>query len=221
MTRSRVLIVSALVLSVAVASEGLAQEPDPGAFVKGLVEAINSKSPDRRKALLHPKALPCASGEAGSFYEETVARQARRPVPADYKWKITPIPPNQPLMFADQFDYPIRPTHLLQLDFETGPSSSTTMIVQLVHDANHWREVAVCPKPEVVKAARAAKEARAKHAGRVQGLAASAAPELKGTVIKLFNEGRRIEAFKHYASVTGEDLATAKAVVELLARHTR
>jgi hypothetical protein len=221
MTRSRVLIVGTLVLSVAVASNGLAQEPDQGAFVKGLVEAINSKSPDRRKALLHPTSLSCTSGEAGSFYEETVARQARRPVPADYKWKITPIPANEPLMFADQFDYPVRPTHLLQLDFETGPSSSTTMIVQLVHDANHWREVAVCPKLEVVRAARAAKEARAKHVKKVQALAARAPAPLRETVVKLFNEGRRIEAFKHYASATGEDLATAKAVVEVLAGHAR
>jgi hypothetical protein len=34
-------------------------------------------------------------------------------------------------------------------------------------------------------------------------------------------EGRRVEAFKHYASVSGEDLATAKDVVELLAGHPR
>lgn len=208
-------------LLAGVASDGLAQAPDPGAFVKELVEAINSKSPDRRKALLHPKALPCASGEAGSFFDEMVARQARRGVPADYKWKITPLSPAEPLMFADKLDYPIRPTHLLQLDFMTGPNRSATMILQLVSDAGQWREVMPCPKPETLAAARAAREARAKHAERVQALAASASLELKATVIRLFREGRRIEAFKHYVSVSGEDLATAKDVVEFLAGHTR
>ncbi|MDP3768222.1 MAG: hypothetical protein Q8S13_09415, partial [Dehalococcoidia bacterium] len=212
----------ALILSVAGASDAPAQATDPGgAFVKDLVTAINSKSPDRRKALLHPTSLSCTSGEAGAFHDQIVTRQARRPVPADYKWKITPIPADQPLMFADQFDYPIRPTHLLQLDFQTEPRRSTTMIFQLVHDANQWREMTPCPKPETIAAARAAKDARAKHAEKVQALAASTPTPLREAVVRLFKEGRRVEAFKHYASVTGEDLATAKDVVELLAGHSR
>jgi len=210
-----------LVLAAA-ASEAPAQGPALGdAFVRELVAAINSKSPDRRKALLHPKALPCASGESGAFYQEIVARQARRTVPATSTWKITPVPPDQPLMFAEQFDYPVRPTHLLQLDFPTGPQSSTTMILQLARDGSGWREVIPCPKPETLAAARAAREARAKHSARVRALVAGTPSELRETVVRLFNEGRRVEAFKHYASVSGEDLATAKDVVELLAAPSR
>ena len=220
MTRSRVLLVGVLVL-LAVASEGLGREPDPGAFVKELVEAINSKSLDRRRALLHPKAVPCTHGEPGSFYEETVARQGRRGVPADYTWKLAPILADQPVMFADKFDYPIRPTHLLQLDFKTGTNSHTTLILQLARDANRWREVTPCPKAETIAEARVAKEARAKQTARVQALAGSVPAPLQETVVRLFKEGRRIEAYKHYASVTGEDLATARDVVELLAGHAR
>lgn len=221
MSPFRLLLLGALAVSVAVVDGGPAGGADQDDFVTKLVRAINSKSLEHRKALLHPKALACASGDAGAFYAETVARQARRGVPAGFTWKVTPIPADQALMFADQFDYPIRPTHLLQVDFPTGPSSSTTMILQLVYDTNRWHELAVCPKPEVLKAARAASEARAKHAEKVRALAASASAPLRDAVVRLFNEGRRIEAFKHYASATGEDLATSKAVVELLARHPR
>jgi hypothetical protein len=206
------------VLLAVAADNAPAQAADQAdAFVQTLVGAINSKSVDRRKALLHPKTLPCASGESGSFYDEIFARQARRTVPADYKWTITPVPPDQPPMFADKFEYPVRPTHLLQLDFETGPSSSTTMVVQIVYDANQWRQVAACPKPETIAAARAATQARAKQEERVRALVAGTAPELSVAVVKLFRDGRRVEAFKHYASASGEDLATAKAVVEQLA----
>ncbi len=221
MTRSGVAM-GALVLLAAAVSDVVAHGAEPGgAFVKSLVEAINSKNADRRKALLHPKSLVCASGESASFYDETLARQARHTVPASYKWKLTPVPPDQPPMFADRFDYPIRPTHLLQLDFDTGPNSSTTMILQVVHDAGQWREVTACPKPETVAAARAARQAQAKHAERVQALAAGTAPPLREAVVRLFREGRRLDAFKHYSSVSGEDLATAKAVVELLAERAR
>lgn len=66
---------------------------------------------------MHPKSLVCATAEPGSFYYWAVTRQARNTVPADYKWKMTPVPTDQPLMFSDKFDYPIRPTHVLQLDF--------------------------------------------------------------------------------------------------------
>ena len=44
-------------------------------FVVRFVEAINSKSVERRRALLHPKSLPCASTASDSFYVWMVTRQ--------------------------------------------------------------------------------------------------------------------------------------------------
>lgn len=220
MSPFRWVLLGALALSAVIVVDAQASR-DRDAFVGELVEAINSKNLERRKALLHPRTLPCASGDAGAVYAETVARQARRGVPAGFTWRITPVPADQPLMFADQLDYPVRPTHLLQLDFSTGPNSSTTMILQLVYDANRWHELAACPKAGVLEAARAAGEARAKLAKKVEALAASTPAALRDVVVRLVNEGRRIEAFKHFASATGEDLATSKAVVELLAESPR
>lgn len=222
MTRSRVLIVGALLLLAVVAGNALAQGTDEaGAFVKNLVEAVNSKSLDRRKALVHPKALVCATAERASFYHWMVTQQARDTVPADYKWKITPSPPDQPLMFADKFDYPIRPTHVLQLDFETGPSRSMTMILLIVYDAKQWHEVIACPKPETIAAWQAARQAKAKRAERVQALAAKIPPQLKVRVMDLVKQGRSIDAIKHYQNASGEDLTTAVEVVELLTSQAR
>lgn len=222
MTRACVRIVCVLIPLTVMAGNARAQgEGQADAFVRSFVEAINSKSLDRRKALVHPKSLVCASAEPDSAYHWMVTRQARNTVPTDYKWKIAPVAPDQPPMFADKFDYPIRPTHLLQLDFATGPSRSTTMILQVVYDAEQWHEVIACPKPETVIAGRAARQAEAGRAERVKALVANIPPPLKETVVRLFKEGRRIDAYKHYVSATGEDLATAKDVVELLAASTR
>ncbi len=222
MTRSCILIVGALLLLAVAAGNALPQGTDEaGAFVKRLVEAINSKSLDRRKALVHPKSLVCATAEPGSFYHWMVTRQARSTLPADYKWKTTPVPPDQPLMFADKFDYPIRPTHVLQLDFETGPGRGMTMIFQIVYDAKQWHEVIACPKPETIAAGQAARQAEARQAERVQALAAKIPPQLKEQVMELLKQGRRIDAIKHYQDASGEDLTTAVDVVELLNSQAR
>ena len=212
------MVCAGILLAVAARAVPAGAADQDAAFVQSLVDAINSKSLDRRKALLAPLSRVCASGDSEPFYNWTVTRQARRPIPAGYKWKISAIPPDQPLMFADRFDYPVRPSHLLQLDFETGQNSATTMLVMLVRDAGQWREVVACPKPETIAAARVAEQQRAKHEDRVRALAASAPADLKDAVVKLIKEGRRVEAFKRYSEVTGEDLATSKDVVELLAR---
>ena len=55
-------------------------------------------------------------------------------------------------MFAEQFDYPVRPTHLLQIDFATGSNSSTTLLLQVVREGQEWREVVPCPRPETIAA---------------------------------------------------------------------
>jgi hypothetical protein len=209
-------IVGAVVLLAAAAGSALPQETDR-AFVASVVEALNSKSLERRRALLHPKSLPCAGTEADSFYSWMLARQFKDTVPANYKWKLTPIPSTEPLMFADHFDYPIRPTHTLQLDFSPAPFHIKTMLLQVVHEGNRWYEMMPCPKPETIAAARAARKAEAERTQRVQALAAAIAPELKAQVLALLKAGRRIEAINHYKAASGEDLTTSTDVVELLA----
>jgi ribosomal protein L7/L12 len=184
------------------------------AFVRALVEAINSKDAAKRKALIHPDSLRCAN-ERDALLDEHFARQAGRTIPLNVSWTLTPAHPGQPL-FADKFDYPVRPTHLLQLDFETGPNRSTTIVLQLAKQGNEWREVSACPKPETVAAAKLAAQARAQHREKVEHLLKNILPQVKGEVVALLKDGRKIEAIRHYRAASGEDLSTAKAVVDAI-----
>jgi hypothetical protein len=187
------------------------------AFVTSVVEALNSKSPERRRALLHPKSLPCAGSEPDSFYTRMVTRQFKDTVPPDYRWKLTPLPADEPLMFADKFDYPVRPTHTLQLDFEPAPHRGKTILLHLVRDATRWYEMTPCPRPETIAAARAARQAEGRRAERVKALVAAMSAELKSHVLELVRAGRRVDATKHYQAASGEDFTTAVEVVDLLA----
>lgn len=81
--------------------------------------------------------------------------------------------------------------------------------------------VAPISAPPTQSAESKAAAARAKQGERVKALVASASPSLKRTVINLLKEGRRVEAVAYYASETGEDITTAKGVVEQLAAQNR
>lgn len=198
-----------------------AQAPDVGGFVSELVAAVTSTSVARRQALLHSTSARCMAGDAAPLYEQMVTRQAREPVLANPRWSIKPIAADTPLMFADKVDYPVRPTHMLQIDFERGANRITTMLLQLVQEGGQWREVMPCPKPETLVEARAAAQERSKREARVPELIAKIAPDVRERIRKLYRDGRRIEAYREYERASGEDLTTARAVVEKLAGEPR
>lgn len=186
-------------------------------FVSDLVQAINSKSIERRIALLHSKSLVCVRADGDSIYHDMFERQARRHIPSNYRSKITPVASGAGPPFGDLFTYPVLPTHVLELTFDTGPSSNTTLVLQLAGEGGRWREVVGCAKPGAVAVMRSARAERRKGAQRAQQLAARMAPGLRDSILALFRRGRRVEAYQRYSKATGEDLATSKQVVDLIA----
>jgi hypothetical protein len=60
-----------------------------------------------------------------------------------------------------------------------------------------------------------------KREARVPELVAKIAPDVRERILKLYREGRRIEAYPEYERASGEDLATARTVVETLAGEPR
>ena len=216
----RLPLAGALVLTVATAAA--AQDVDADrAFANALVAAINAHTLDARAALVHPKARPCITGEVGEWWRESVLRQGRPPVPADATSKISPLSSDDARAASDRFDWPIAPTHVLQLDITDAPAKSRTLLFRLVKEGGRWVEVVPCAKPETVVAIRAARAETARRAERAKALAASTWPELRERVLALYRSGSRIDAYKLYARETGEDLTLARDVVDLLAEGGR
>jgi len=216
-TMARVPIAIFLLLLVPVPKGARAEGTDrQTAFVQALVKAVNSRNKEQQKALLHPGSLACGNAEGISFFDESFFPRTRGSVPANYRWRMTRIPPGQPPMFADKFDYPVRPTHLLHLDYDSGPNRSTTFVVQVIYDGGRWSVASACPTPETAAAAETAKRDRAIRAERARTLANAISPKVKETVVRLMKEGRRVDAIRHYSEATGEDITTAKEVVEIL-----
>jgi hypothetical protein len=196
-------------------AQGVAPER-PEAFAERFVGALRAKNSEQRIALMHPASRACINAQTQPYYDDIFSRQSKYAVTANYKVRVTPVPADGPLMFEDRLYYPLRPTHMIQIDFDTSPYSGASIILQAVYAGARWYEASPCPRPETTPAMQAAKEQRAKQAQRVESLAAQLADPLRAEVVALAKSGRRIDAINKYRDATGEDLTTAKDVVDLL-----
>ena len=127
------------------------------AFVRSLIDAINARTVAARAALVHPQSRACITGDVGEWWRDSVTRQAETPVPADHTWTMMTLSADDARAASDRFDWPLAPTHALQLVLRDGPSTSRTLIVRVAKDGGTWAEVVPCAKPETVQAIRAAK----------------------------------------------------------------
>jgi hypothetical protein len=164
---------AALLLALPAAAARAQAEAD--AFVKVLVDAINSKDPQQRRALLHADSLRCETPGKDALLDEQFARQSRFPIPGTVAWRLTAAPPGRP-MFSDRFDYPVRPTHLMQLDVKGDNNETMYVVLQLARQAGAWREVVGCPKPETMAAARRVALPKAEGEGKASLLVSTMAP---------------------------------------------
>ena len=127
-------------------------------FVLQMVGAINAHTVAARAALVHPQSRPCITGDVGEWWRDSATRWAETPVPADHTWTIAPLSSDDARAASDRFDWPLAPTHALQLVMRDAPSKSRTLLVRLAKNGGAWAEVVPCAKSETVKAIRAERD---------------------------------------------------------------
>jgi hypothetical protein len=152
----RIALACALVLATA-AGAAAQSAGDEQKFALDLINAINARTVEARAALVHSKSRACITGEVGEWWRDSVMRWAESPVPADRTWSMMPLPADEARAASDRFDWPLAPTHALQLVMRDGPSASRTLLVRAARDGPRWAEVVPCAKPETVQAIRAQK----------------------------------------------------------------
>jgi hypothetical protein len=187
-------------------------------FVAEYVAAVNARDAERFRRLVHPRSLACVTDANRDFYDDWVARAFRHTLPDTYRLtSVRTIPANAPAMVPPGMAmYPLPPTHQMQIDAETGPHRSLSIILQVTPSAGAWLQVMPCPTTEGLNAFRAARKANAAQDARAKDLAAALQEPLRGEISALVKAGKKIDAIKHYQAASGEDLTTAKGVVEAL-----
>ena len=187
-------------------------------FVAEYVAAVNARDAERFRRLVHPRSLACITDANRDFYDDWVARIFRHTLPDTYRLaSVRTIPANAPALVPPGMAvYPLPPTHQIQIDAETGANRSLSIILQVTPSAGAWLQVMPCPTTEGLNAFRAARKANAAQGARAKDLAAALQEPIRGEISALVKAGKKIDAIKHYQAASGEDLTTAKSVVEAL-----
>ena len=141
------------------AGEAAAIQAGHRTFAADYVAAVNSREVERWRRLVHPKSLACITDQNRDFFDDMAARALRRTLSGPYR--IVSVralgkgaPPGMPPAMGS---YPVQPTHQIQIDLDTGPTSSVTVIRDLALSNGVWLEVLPCPTVEGLAAFRAAK----------------------------------------------------------------
>jgi hypothetical protein len=217
-TMRRLLPAFGLALLLALAATPALAQTEAGDFVKALVDAINSKQADNRMALMNTESLKCANPGQRQVLEEQFARQSRFPIPGTVAWRLTAARPGKP-MFSDRFDYPVRPTHILQLDVKGENSESMYVVLQLARQGGEWREIAGCPKAGTVAPDQRVAAAKAGADDKAELLVKTMSPKLKEALVALIRADQKDAAVRVYREASAQDEATARAVIDRLAKQ--
>lgn len=186
-------------------------------FAKLFVDAVSSRSTERRLELLHPKSRACINSQTEMYYSWIFSRQMRYVIPdARYKVSVELLPEGRSWTTDGKSNYPVRPSHQLQIDIDAGPNNSSSLVFLVVRDGSRWLEVLPCPRLDAVADARRSTAEFDRQEQRARKLAAELANPLRAEVIALARAGRRVDAIRKYAAASGEELVIARRVVDLL-----
>lgn len=182
-------------------------------FVEEYIKAINSSDIDNQKKLIHPKCLACITPENKEFFDDLFLSHLNQSISSEYKAYIKKINPDENLPFSEYFTYPVLPTHLIQISDELGRKN---LMIFVINQDGRYFHILPCPKPEFPQKYREGKIEKENHKNKVKKLFLELKDPLRSELEDLLNRGEKIQAMKKYCSETGESLAIAKGIVELL-----
>jgi len=220
----RALLASSALTAAAMPSAVRAASADdprrPEVFAPRFIEAVTSKDPGQRKAIIHSLSRACMNSQTQPYFDWIISKQASLVRAGDHKATATPIEGVRTVLPTDgQSDYPTRPTHQLQIDFVTGPYSSSGVIVFVAIEGNQWREVLPCPRGDVLSRARTRQAEQRMEEQKLKILLKDMPGRLRAELLALLQAGRKIDAISRYRAATGEDLTVAVSVINSLAEN--
>ncbi len=217
-SRSVAVFITAFALSTAALAASTDDARSPDALAQRFVAAVLSKSVDQRKSIIHPSTLACMNPQTQPYFDWIFSKQFRIVAGSKPKVTVTSIGKHPVVMPTDgHSDYPVRPSHQIQIDFVTDHYRSSSVVLFVAHDGVQWREILPCPRGDVIAQSRANQIAEQKEAIRAQDLRDGMPRALRTELLGLLRDGRKVEAVRRHAAATGTDLSTSKGVIELLA----
>ena len=193
------------------AAEATPRNESLAVFVELYAKALQGRDVEAYKRLVHPRCRACINKDQGDYYELLFHRKQYLTVQtAEATFKILPE------SALTGMSYPLKPTHLIQVNLRLNEFKSKVLLVQVAQDNGSWFEVISCPVSEVLQTMRAAAIREHAEAARAETLLSSMRDPLRSELTTLLKQGKKVSAITRYREVSGEDLSVAKRVIELL-----
>jgi hypothetical protein len=128
------------------------------ALTEAFISAVNTDDKLKLQALLHSQCRAHITAENQGFFDVAFDRDLALAVPAEYEWGFVRVPEG-PLLFANAFTFPVRPTHQLQITFGDDPEKPERITHYVARDGERWALVIPYPTDETL--------AKMREAGRI------------------------------------------------------
>ena len=117
--------------------------PEQQAFARKVADAMASKDFAAMKQLIAPSTVKCI-GKNQDFLQDRLNRQFALPISQKFKLTVTTLPPN--IMNPSKYStYPMKPTHLMTMEFDTPDANHDTINLPIGQEAGQWYESQPCP----------------------------------------------------------------------------
>jgi hypothetical protein len=204
-------------------SRDVAIEAGHRRFAEQYVAAARARDPVRYRKLVHPQSLGCITDDNRDFFDDWMARAFR------WKWegpyRIAAVralaKDGAPTLPASMGRYPVAPTHQIQIDLQMSATRAGSLLAEIALVGTTWYQVVPCPTAEGLAAFRSTRQATAAQEAKAQSLAQGLAAPLRAELLGLLKDGKRIDAMRRFSTQTGEDITTARRVIDALEAGTK
>ena len=107
-------------------------------LARALVAAVNAGSPDDLWATVHPGCLTKISAENRAHVDQQFRHYYFAHKLTVYDWAFARVRAVEPMLREQLTEYPVRPSEILTIDFDTGPNASETLTFPLLKAENSW-----------------------------------------------------------------------------------
>ena len=189
--------------------------PDQQAFARKVADAMDSKDFAAMKQLIAPSTLKCI-GKNEDFLQDRIKRLFALPINRKFKLTVTTLPTNimNPTKYAT---YPMKPTHLMSMEFNTPDGNHDTVNLPIGQEAGQWYESQPCPTADgMVRFAKLQKYKELGHEHAKTAVAQLKDPT-KSQLLALIGKHDSVDAWKLCMSDLHYDFPTCRGVVAILA----
>jgi hypothetical protein len=179
----------------------------PTALANIYVAAKQAKNTAQIIALLHPKVRGCMTDANREYFDYLWSDDFKTFTSAKIpRISITPVaadggPRLQAFLPAEDFPYPVRPTHTIQINFEGSLQSNTygasSAIMEIAEEHGAWYWVTACPTAKGVEFIKQQKEEGKRQKARARQLASEIKEPLLSQIKALFSAGTACKPFRN------------------------